>query len=179
MTGFKCRCNVLIPNVSLGNKNKFITFNIFSCRNLIILYKVLIITRILIEKANELTINDILCQNVTIFYGKNSFLMLIIGKNESVQEFKAKIFEKLFYCRLQSCKSCMAACSGFQQTWYFTFWDNFYLFKNYPVKLPQNCLNSFNYSNQSCIQVSKFLFVLDKELKCFTVFLNCRNEAVM
>ena len=42
------------------------------------------------------------------------------------------------------------------------FSDNFHLFKYYSVKAPQNCFNSFNYSNQTRIQVSKFSFTLDK-----------------
>ena len=37
------------------------------------------------------------------------------------------------------------------------FLDNAHLFKYYPVKVPQNCFDSFNSSNQICIQVSKFL----------------------
>ena len=36
------------------------------------------------------------------------------------------------------------------------FWDNVDLFKYCPVEVRQNCLNSLNYSNQTCIQVSKF-----------------------
>ena len=40
------------------------------------------------------------------------------------------------------------------------FWDNVRLFKYYPVEVPQICFNSLNYSNQTCIQVSKLL--LDK-----------------
>ena len=59
------------------------------------------------------------------------------------------------------------------------FWDNFHLFKCYPVKVPQNCFNSFNYSNQTCIQVSKFSFALDKQKKWFKVSVNCWSEAVM
>ena len=42
------------------------------------------------------------------------------------------------------------------------FWDNVHLFKYYPVTVPQNYFNSFNYSNQACIQVFKFSFVVDK-----------------
>ena len=42
------------------------------------------------------------------------------------------------------------------------FWDNAHLFKYYPVKVAQNCVNSFSYSNQTCVQVFKFLFALDK-----------------
>ena len=42
------------------------------------------------------------------------------------------------------------------------FLDNFHLFKYNLVKVPQNSFNSFNYLNQTYIQVSKFLFALDK-----------------
>ena len=31
-----------------------------------------------------------------------------------------------------------------------------------PVKIPLNCFNSFNCSNQTGIEVSEFLFALDK-----------------
>ena len=55
-------------NASLWNQYKYIAFNIFSCRILIISYKILIITGISNEKTNELTIYGILCWNVTIFY---------------------------------------------------------------------------------------------------------------
>ena len=47
---------------------KYIAFNIFSCRILIVSYKILIITGISNEKTNELTIYGILCQIVTLFY---------------------------------------------------------------------------------------------------------------
>ena len=43
-------------------------YNIFSYRIVIILCKMLIITGISNEKTNELTIYEILCQDVTIFY---------------------------------------------------------------------------------------------------------------
>ena len=55
-------------NVSLWNKYKYIALNIFTCRILIISYKMLIITRISNKKTNALTIYGILCRNVTIFY---------------------------------------------------------------------------------------------------------------
>ena len=44
--------------------------------------------------------------------------------------------------------------------WHFS--DNVHLFKYYPVKVPQNCFNSLNHSDQSCIKVFKFLLALDK-----------------
>ena len=55
-------------NVSLWNQYKYIAFNIFTSRVVIILYKMLIITGKSSEKTNELTIYGTLCQNVTIFY---------------------------------------------------------------------------------------------------------------
>ena len=54
-------------NVSLWNE-KCIAFNTFSYRVFVVLYKMLIITGIFNEKANELTIYGMLCWNVTIFY---------------------------------------------------------------------------------------------------------------
>ena len=48
-------------NVSLWNQNKYIIFNIFSCRISTISYKMLIITGISNEKTNELTIYGIIC----------------------------------------------------------------------------------------------------------------------
>ena len=59
----------LVPSdVSLWNQDKYIAFNIFSHRILIISYKMLIITGISTEKTDELTIYAILCWNVTTFY---------------------------------------------------------------------------------------------------------------
>ena len=53
-------------NASLWNQYKYIEF--FSCRIVMISYKMLIITGISNEKTNELTTYGILCWNVTIFY---------------------------------------------------------------------------------------------------------------
>ena len=50
------------------NSHKCIAFNIFSCRILIISYKMLLNTEISDETRNELTIYATLCRNVTIFY---------------------------------------------------------------------------------------------------------------
>ena len=55
-------------DVLLWNQYKYIAFNIFTCRILIISFKMLIITGISNETRNELTIYAILCRNVTIFY---------------------------------------------------------------------------------------------------------------
>ena len=48
--------------------NKNSAFIIFSCRIVIISYKMLIITGLYNEKTSQLTIYGMLCQNVTIFY---------------------------------------------------------------------------------------------------------------
>ena len=59
---------LLSANVSLWNQYKSIAFRFFSCRILIVSYKMLIITGIFNEKTNESTIYRVLCRNVTIFY---------------------------------------------------------------------------------------------------------------
>ena len=150
-------------NVSLWNQYKYIAFNIFSCRILIILYKILIIAGISNEKTNELTIYGILCWNITILY-----------QQELVSLFQVQ--EKLNACRsseLNFSSSCFIADDSYTKVvWLHVvvfsehdilhFWDNVHIFKYYPVKVPQSCFNSFYYSNQICIQVSKFSFALDK-----------------
>ena len=58
---------LISANVSLWNQYKHIAFNIFSCRALIISYKMLIIAGISNQRTSGLTIYALLCQNVTIF----------------------------------------------------------------------------------------------------------------
>ena len=78
-------------NVSLWNQYKYIVFNIFTYRILIISYK---ITGISNEKINALTIYKILCQNFTIFYRQGLIFFISSAiKIETVQEFKIKPFE--------------------------------------------------------------------------------------
>ena len=55
-------------NLSLWNQFEYIAFNIFSCRILINLYKMLMVLRISNEKTNYLTWYGVLCRNVTTFY---------------------------------------------------------------------------------------------------------------
>ena len=149
-------------NVSLWNQSKYIAFSIFSCRILTILYKTLIITGISTEKTNELTIYGILSWNVTIFYRQKLVSLFQVG-------------EKLKACRsskLNFSSSCSIADDSHVKTvWLHVvvfsehnilhFCDDVHLVKYYLVKVPLNCLNSFNYSNQTCIQVSTFSFALD------------------
>ena len=65
---FKVSCNdylvsYFFSDVSLWNQLKYIAFNIFLCRFLIISHKILIILGISNEIVNELTIYAILCHN--------------------------------------------------------------------------------------------------------------------
>ena len=81
-------------NVLLWNQYKYIAFNIFSCKILIVFNKMLIITKTFNKKTNEL-----------IMYGiaGTSFSVSIERIIESVQEFKIKLFELLFYCNMMFC----------------------------------------------------------------------------
>ena len=68
-------------NVSLWKQYKFITFGIFSCRILVISYKILIITGISNEKTNELTTYVILSWNVTVFYRQELVSLFQVQEN--------------------------------------------------------------------------------------------------
>ena len=61
---------LFFSNVSLWNQYKYIPFDIFSCRILIISYKMSIITGISNETRNEITIYAKSCRSVTVFYRK-------------------------------------------------------------------------------------------------------------
>ena len=123
------------PNESLWNQYKYIAFNVFSCRILIILYEMLVTTAISNEKTNELTIYGILCWNVTILY-----------RQELPSLFQVQ--ENLKLCRssnLNFSSSCFIAdYSHVKIVWLHVvvfckhdilrFWDNVHLFKYYPMK---------------------------------------------
>ena len=144
-------------NGSLRNQYKYIAFNNFSCRISIISYKVSIITGISNGKTNWFTIYGILCWNVTIFYRQELASLL-------------QVQEKLRACRsskLNFSSSCFTVDdSHVKNIWLHVvvlsehdilhFWDNFHLFKYYPMKVPQNCFNSFSYSNQTWIKFPNF-----------------------
>ena len=132
-------------NESLWNQYSFIAFYIFSGKILIIWYKILVAT-----------------WNVIIFY-----------RQELASLFQVQ--EKLKACRsskLSFLSSCLVVNDSHEIVWLHVvvfsehdilhFCDNVDLFKHYSVKVPQNCFNLFRCSNQTCIQVFKFLFALDK-----------------
>ena len=80
-------------NVSLWNQYKYNAFNIFSCRILIISYKILMITGI--SNVNKWInhIWNIMLKRHSILPTRTSLFIWSAGKIESVQEFKFKLFE--------------------------------------------------------------------------------------
>ena len=148
-------------NVSLWNQYKYIEFNIFSCRILIAYIKCWLLQEYLSEEINELNINGILCQNVTIFYRQElASLLKVQGKLKACRNSKWNF----------SCSCFVTNYSHVEVVWLVVFsgqdilnlWDNVNLFQYYPVKVPQNYFNYFNCSNQTCIRVSKFSLALDE-----------------
>ena len=150
-------------NVSFWNQYKYIAFNIFTCRILIILYKILIITGISNEKTNTLTIYGILRRNVTKFYRqKLGSLFQVLENFKACRNSKLNFSSSCFISDDSHVKTESLQVVVFSEHDVLHFWGNVNLFKHYPVKIPQNCFDSFNCSNQTCIQVSKFSFALDK-----------------
>ena len=85
---------IVFCGVSLWSQYKYIALNIFSCRILIISYKMSVITGISNGTTNESTIYAILCRNITISYRQRiSFVISSPGKIERVQELKIKLLE--------------------------------------------------------------------------------------
>ena len=104
----------------------------------------LIITDISHATTIELTIYAILCRDVTIFYRQElASLFQVQGKKKACRNSKQNFSS-----------SCFIADSHIKVIWLhvvvFTkhdildFWDNVHLLKYYPVKVPQNCFDSFN-----------------------------------
>ena len=65
----------------LWSQYKFIAFNIFCCKSLIISCRILIITVISNETSNELTVFSKLCENHNILPRRYCFLISSAGKN--------------------------------------------------------------------------------------------------
>ena len=79
-------------NVSLWNQYKYIVFNIFSCKILIISYEILIITGISNEKNKLIShIWNIMSKRHNILPTRTRFFISSAGNIESVQEFKIKL----------------------------------------------------------------------------------------
>ena len=145
-------------NVSLWNQCKYIAFNIFSWRISIISYKMLIIAGISNQKTNELTIYEKLCRS--LLPTRTSFF--ISRELKACRSSKLTFLTSCFIADDSHGKNALLHAVVFSKLDFLHFRDNVHLFKYYPLRVPQNCFNSSNCSNQTCIQVSKFSFVVDK-----------------
>ena len=137
--------------------------NIFSCRIFIISYKILILTGISNDTSNELNLYAILCRNVTIFYRQEVVsLFQVQGKLKVRRNSKRNFSSGCFTADISHVKIAWLQLLVFTKQDTLHFWYNVHLLKYYPVKVPQNCFNSFNSSNQTDMKVFKFSFALDK-----------------
>ena len=164
-------------NVSFWDQCKYIAFNIFSCKTLIISNKILIIRKISNEKTNQLAIYGILYRNVTIFCRQElDNLFQVQEKLKTCRSSKLNFLSNWFIVDDSHVKIVWLHLVNLSEHDIRHYCENVHLFKYYPVKVPRNYFNSFNYLHQTCIQVSKFSFALDKSKEWFKVFVNCRNE---
>ena len=146
-------------NVSLWNQYKYITLNIFSCRNLIISFKILIIAGTFNEKTNQLTIYGILCWNVTIFCRQELVsLFQVQEKLRTCRSSKLNFPSSYFIADYSHIKIVHLHIVVFSEHDILQFWGNVHVFKHYPIKVTQNCFNFFIYPNQTFMQVSNFCF---------------------
>ena len=113
------------------------------------------------------------------FTEKNWFIISSAGEIESGRSSKLNFSSGCFIADDSRLKIVWLIAAVFSKHDILYFWGNVYLFKYYPVKVPQNCFNSFSCSNETWIQVSKSSFALDKQKSQFKVFVNCRNETVI
>ena len=150
--------------VSLWNQYKYIAFNIFSCRLLIISYKMLTITGIFNETTNKLTIYLILCRNVTIFYRQElAFLFQVHEKLKVCRNWKWSFPSSSFIADDSHVKFIVKLQKlVLSKRDILNFWENIYSLNYYPVKVPQKYFNSFSYSNQKGMRASNFSFALGK-----------------
>ena len=136
---------VFSANLSLWNQCKYIAFNIFSCRILLVSYNMLIITGIYNEKTNELTIYGILYLNVTIFCRQNlTSLFQVQEKLQTCMNSKLNFLSSCFIVNDNHLKIVWLHVVVFSEHDILHFWDNVHLLKYYPVKVLRNCFNSFN-----------------------------------
>ena len=85
---------LFFSDTSLWNQYKFVDFNVFSRKILIISCKMLIITVISNETTNELTIYDkFMSKRNNILPTRDNFSISSAGKIKSVAEFKIKLFK--------------------------------------------------------------------------------------
>ena len=129
---------LFFSDVSLWNQYKYIDFNIFSWRILIISYKIIISFGISNETRNELTIYAILCQNVIIFYRqKLASLFQVQEKLETSRNTKWNFSSSCFIADDSHVKIVWQNVVVFTEHDISHSWDNVYLLKYYPLKVPQ------------------------------------------
>ena len=104
------------------------------------------------KKKKELTIYGILCLNVTIFYRQELISLFQVQENlKACRSSKLNFSSSCFIADDSHLKIMWLHIVVFSEHDILHFWDNVHLFKYYPVKVLQNCFNSFNYSNQTII----------------------------
>ena len=110
----------------------------------------------LMKKTNELSIYGMLFRSVSIFYLQNlSFIFQVQEKSKACRSLKLILSSSCFIVDDSHVKIVWLHGVVFSK-YIFYFWDNVHLLKFYPVKVPQNCFNSFNYSNQTCVKFPNF-----------------------
>ena len=109
------------------------------------------------KKANELTIYGILAMSkrYTTLPTRTRFFILSAGKIE-------KFLSSCFFSDGSHVKIVWLYVAVLCKHDILRSWDNVHLFNIIQWKVSQNYFNLFNYSNQTCAQVSKFSFALDK-----------------
>ena len=150
-------------DLPLWNQCKYIAFNNFSCRILIISHKMLIVTETTNEKTNELIIYAILCRNVTIIYWQklaSLFQMQEILK--ACRNSKWNFSRRCFIADVSQIKTVWLHVVIFSELDILHFPENVYLLKYYPEKVSRNCFYSFNCSIQTGMQVSEFSLPINK-----------------
>ena len=157
---------LFFSDASFWCQYRFIAFNIFLCRILIIFCKILIITRTFNGKTKEWTIYTKSCRNVTIFYRQE------LASSFQVQ---GKLRVNCFIANDCHIKIKCSYVVFFIVEAILYSWDNFHLLKHYPKEVPQNYFDSFNGLNNPAKYISLFSLAPDKLKNWCKVFVNCRN----
>ena len=115
------------------------------------------------KKTNELAIYGVLCRNVKTFYRQELPSLFQMQENlKAGKSSKLNFLSNCFSADDSHVKIVWLHIVVFSEHDIFHFYDNVHLFKYCPVKVSQNCFNSFSCSSQTCIQVSTFSFAVDK-----------------
>ena len=120
------------------------------------------ITKISNKTTNELTIYATLCGNVAIFYRQElASLIQMQEKLKTCRNLKWNFSSSCFIVDDTHVNVVWLHVVVFIEHDILHFCNNVHLLKC-SVEEPQHCFNFFNFSNQTGMQVPKFLFALDK-----------------